>query len=243
MILKKASKPLFDRDEIIDALTLILEPGQITELRILRAQVNGCYPFTAYGYFDSAEKLADSLGTITAAKGFYITPNPVRPELFRRSPNKLTRAGRGCATQDTDILRRHWLLIDADAKRKGGTGANQQQHEVKVLDGRNLLAACKKVGVEPNTRDLTDQVGDPVASVLSLDLHMRRFTTSRVAMVGAKLALLIKHCEQDANWTKQHRLQICHEAATSMIRMRPDNSQLVRDSTHNLFRNRQAGPA
>jgi ParB-like chromosome segregation protein Spo0J len=60
----------------------------------------------------------------------------------------------------------------------------------KVLDGRRRLLACIKAGVEPRFKAV--KVDDPVAYVLSLNLHRRHLTTSQWAMVGARAAELFK---------------------------------------------------
>lgn len=54
----------------------------------------------------------------------------------------------------------------------------------KVIDGRRRLRACEKAGVKPKFRDVT--VADPVAYVLSLNLHRRHLTPSQMSMVGAR---------------------------------------------------------
>jgi len=56
----------------------------------------------------------------------------------------------------------------------------------KVLDGRNRCNACVHLGIEVLTRDYIGD--DPVAFVLSLNLHRRHLNTSQRAMVAAKLA-------------------------------------------------------
>jgi ParB-like chromosome segregation protein Spo0J len=56
----------------------------------------------------------------------------------------------------------------------------------QVLDGRNRLAACALAGVEPLTRTL-DVCPDPLAYVLSTNLHRRHLSESQRAMVAAKV--------------------------------------------------------
>ena len=71
------------------------------------------------------------------------------------------------------------------------------QHEPVVLwkgmllDGRNRLRACDELGIEPSECELDDDV-DPVAYVVSANLHRRHLTPSQAAMCAAKLANL-KH--------------------------------------------------
>lgn len=54
----------------------------------------------------------------------------------------------------------------------------------KVLDGRRRLRACEIHGIAPATVDVTPS--DPVAYVLSLNLHRRHLTPSQRAMVAAR---------------------------------------------------------
>ncbi|MEX2307292.1 MAG: ParB N-terminal domain-containing protein [Pirellulales bacterium] len=58
-----------------------------------------------------------------------------------------------------------------------------------VLDGRNRLQACEMAGVEPTFVTIDeDEQFDPVAYVLSANLHRRHLNESQRAMVAAKLA-------------------------------------------------------
>ena len=69
-------------------------------------------------------------------------------------------------------------------------------HEGKVLDGRNRYLACTKIGIEPITRPW-DGRGDPIAFVVSRNLHRRHLTTSQRAMVGAKIATMKQGARTD----------------------------------------------
>lgn len=58
----------------------------------------------------------------------------------------------------------------------------------KVLDGRNRLAACDRIGIEATFVQFEGD--DPVAFVLSENLHRRHLNESQRAMVAARIATL-----------------------------------------------------
>ena len=57
----------------------------------------------------------------------------------------------------------------------------------KVLDGRNRYRACEELGIEPELCEL-ESCPDPVAYVLSMNLHRRHLTEGQRAAVAAKVA-------------------------------------------------------
>jgi ParB-like chromosome segregation protein Spo0J len=59
----------------------------------------------------------------------------------------------------------------------------------KLIDGRNRLRACEELGRNPSIAEL-DEHHDPVAYVISHNLHRRHLTTSQRAIVAAKMANL-----------------------------------------------------
>lgn len=59
----------------------------------------------------------------------------------------------------------------------------------QILDGRNRFRACKELGVEPHYHILPDDT-DPIAYVLSANLHRRHLDTSQRAMAGAKAKVM-----------------------------------------------------
>lgn len=139
--------PSIDTAEIVKALRLILEPDQVTELRVLDAITPADRrPHVESGYFDDVDKLAEAAATVTKAKGFYFIPNVVNPALLARAHNRLRPAGREPTTSDHDIERRRWLLIDADAKRPAGISANAQEHEAAIELAFHIRAALSHDG-------------------------------------------------------------------------------------------------
>jgi len=62
--------------------------------------------------------------------------------------------------------------------------------ESKILDGRNRYLACRKNDLEPKTMEFSD--GDPVAFVISKNVHRRNLSSSQRAMIAAELPRLKK---------------------------------------------------
>jgi hypothetical protein len=124
-----------DRSEVLRALGVLAEPGQVVELRLLGVQSQGQrIPVTMSGYFDDFELLATSACRYGgSAKGVYVTLNPVKPALLARAANRLRTAGRNDPlTSDADITKRRWLPIDLDPERPSGISSTEQEHALAV---------------------------------------------------------------------------------------------------------------
>jgi len=73
--------------------------------------------------------------------------------------------------------------------RKHGLREPIAVYEGKILDGRNRYRACKAADVTPKVME-ADCGDDPVAFVVSKNLHRRHLSPSQVAMVGGRIANL-----------------------------------------------------
>jgi ParB-like chromosome segregation protein Spo0J len=62
------------------------------------------------------------------------------------------------------------------------------RHDDQILDGRNRWRACRAAGVEPRFVDFDGP--DPVAFVVSANLHRRHLTPSQLAWVADQIANL-----------------------------------------------------
>jgi len=125
-----ALKP--DPTEILRFLSLIAEPGQIIELRLLKVRrgANG-FCGTMSGYFSDQSKLAAAAAEHgNSAQGVYVTLNPVNPDLLARAANRLQFCGKDTPlTKDGEIGVRRWLPIDLDPVRASGISSTDEEHE------------------------------------------------------------------------------------------------------------------
>ena len=138
-----------DKEEIIRALDLWFLPGDVFEIRILKAVAPGYLkPHTESGYFDydNIPTAADAIGKLRAYAGAYVTINPVSPELLARACNRLCPAESESTTADSDIVCRRWLLIDCDAVRKAKISSTDAEHEAALTKAREISDGLSSLG-------------------------------------------------------------------------------------------------
>ena len=103
---------------------------------------------------------------------------------------------------------------DAYAALKADIAAHGQAEPIvlwkkQLIDGRHRLQACKELGMKPVVVDISDSE-DPLAYVISHNLHRRHLSTSQRAMVAAKIATMKVGDNQHA---KKEGPQICGPSA------------------------------
>ena len=108
---------------ITAALKVLNPENRVTELRILNTPRK-----TISGYYDNMDLLAIQAAAWSGAAPVYITLNPVKPELLVRAQN-CTVDHASTTTGDQDIVKRIWLPIDLDPKRRSGISSTNEEHE------------------------------------------------------------------------------------------------------------------
>lgn len=93
------------------ALDVLHPDGGVIEARIPKTDHG-----TVSGYFDDKDRLVKAVAPYDGTANIYVTLNPVNPDLLARANNRLKQYAR-TATQDAEILSRHWLPIDLDPVR------------------------------------------------------------------------------------------------------------------------------
>ena len=112
------------------------------------------------------------------------------------------------------------MMSDADLKelaqdiKENGQRAPITLLGDKILDGRNRYKACAIAGVEPRFKDFNGN-GDPLAFIISANVHRRHLTTSQRAMIAAKIESLRPGRPDKESESKVSRKQAAKELKVS----------------------------
>jgi len=131
---------------VTEAAALLIEPGQVVELRVLGLAYPGDVPRVSIsGYFDNPADLARAASRLDGyARGIYFTLNPLRPEILSRASNRMDR--NAAAATDSDVIRRRWLPIDLDPIRPPGTNATDDEVRLAVSVAEAVWLAMREKG-------------------------------------------------------------------------------------------------
>ena len=128
-----------DVEKIRQSLAVIIEPGDVHELRVPKAGKLR----TVSGYYNNLDRLAHAIAKLSGkAEGVYLTLNPVPPALLARAKNRCKSYADNLTT-DTDIVGRKWLLVDVDPVRPAGISSSKEEKQaagVKAKDVRAYLS-------------------------------------------------------------------------------------------------------
>lgn len=129
-------------DEIRRAAGVLFEPGQVIEVR---AFPEAGRPRS--GYFNDIDQLAekaDALAADPSIAGIYWTVNPCAPDLLARRHNSIGPARE--TTTDGGIVRRRWLLVDADPERPSGISATDPEKAAAFARADAIAVALEALG-------------------------------------------------------------------------------------------------
>jgi hypothetical protein len=117
-------------------LAALHEPGSVFEVRApkCRDRPGATYTYTASGYFNDTAKAAKAIAALDArarCDAIYVTLNPVNPALLARSGNRIKDKAT-TTTQDKDVERRRWMLIDCHAKRPAGISSTAAELDAAI---------------------------------------------------------------------------------------------------------------
>ena len=140
-------RELFDEAKVRRALSILIEPGAVFEIRAVEAKLAGSYrPQTISGYFNSIDRCIAELGKLVSAEGVYLTMNPVDPALLARRHNRLDNVGKDSTTGDQHVVELLRFLVDVDFDRPKGISTTNEQKELTRKKAREIYAYLKKRG-------------------------------------------------------------------------------------------------
>lgn len=125
------AKPTADeiRRSIQATVEALCEPGQVVELRVLDVSKVGVMS----GYFDNVKELVDAAIDLDGGGQVYLTVNPINPALLARAKNRTKPCRKGDpTTNDRDVVRRRWLLLDFDPVRPAGIASTNAEHQLAL---------------------------------------------------------------------------------------------------------------
>src|SRR5258708_11664462 len=140
-----------DPAEIRLTLSILTEPEQVFELRVLHALTKDAprYAYQASGYFNDPEALIKALSMLRTARGVYITLQPCNPVLLARAQNRLRTADemrKAPATADTHIIAYRWLLIDTDPDRPTDISSSEEEHQAALALAQHIQQVLRDEG-------------------------------------------------------------------------------------------------
>ncbi len=163
------------------AIAALFRPGDVVELRIPKA---GRFK-TISGYFNDFGKLADAIEMHSGNfEGIYYTLNPVNPALLARANNNAKQFAQA-TTNDRDIVRRRWLLIDIDPVRPAGVSSSDLEKEAAKAKARALRAWLGERGWPA---PLAADSGNGYHLLYGIDLENNAESTALVKSCLASLA-------------------------------------------------------
>lgn len=121
-----------DPEEIARAVRLMLQPGEVYELRCPKTARG-----VVSGYFGDHQRLVEIAAAWSGrAEAVYVTLNPVTIDLLARVCNRVETYVK-TATSDHDVLRRRLLLVDFDAVRPAGISSTEAERELAIERARS----------------------------------------------------------------------------------------------------------
>lgn len=136
---------------VTDGLRLLVEPGGVVELRVLKCQAsNYRRPHTRSGFFDTDHLVEMARPAVAMSRdgvpGIYLTLNPVHRDLLSRRCNRIDVAESGTLATDANITCRRWMLVDADPVRIADVSSTNEEKAAAFQLVEAVRIALRELG-------------------------------------------------------------------------------------------------
>ncbi len=131
--------------EILKSLRVINPDNSVIEARILYK--DGKMKHT--GWYVDMEKMSRDLVSYDRrndVEAIYLTLNPVDPSLIARAANRIRETLGISLTSDEDIIRRRWLPIDLDPKKKADISTTEEEFNLAVQKMSEIVNYLSSLG-------------------------------------------------------------------------------------------------
>jgi len=175
--------PPADRDEIVRALGVLVDPGSVVELRVPNTSHG-----TVSGYFTDLDALATEAARLSGtAPGVYLTANPVDPRLLARATNRVKPYAKA-TTKDADVLRRRWIPLDLDPLRPADISSTDAEHAAALAVAADVSTwLTRGIGIAPESLVSGDS-GNGAYVLVRVDLPNDATSTKLVRQCLAAVA-------------------------------------------------------
>lgn len=135
----------------VEFLRIIHPTGSMFEIRIPKCperRGDARWPKVAAGFFQiESTNLKSQIDWAESVQppGIYVTINPCKSELYALSADRIALPMTSL-TNDPDIIRRCWLFLDIDSKRRPGISATDQEVEEALALGQKIKEALASRG-------------------------------------------------------------------------------------------------
>jgi KaiC/GvpD/RAD55 family RecA-like ATPase len=135
---------------IADSVRLLIEPASLTEVRVLLHSAEERICRNQYYFGHQAEQLARDVHALDQRPdciGIYLIPNPIDTHLVGNNTKwRKPFITKVVSSNQTNMLRRKWILVDCDSIRPGECSATDAERTAAFELADNVIATLSMLG-------------------------------------------------------------------------------------------------
>jgi len=167
--------------EVQRGISVLFEPGDVVEVRVPKTRFG-----TISGYFNDHVAMANAIVELSKGghNGVYYTLNQIQSELLARTDNKIVNKAE-VTTNDAQVTRRRWLLIDVDPVRPAGISSSEAEKTASLYVAQDVVKyLVQQEWMIPTSADS----GNGTHLLYRLDLENTKEVTETIKAVLNNLA-------------------------------------------------------